>query len=119
MDASVVSRILSLIPDRIARAQTGLPFLPEAGALRYPERVAHLATFLHWLSPLAELGKDDQQALGLLNAAGRPVHAIDLMGEEAGEDEGDEAPLEDGGADALEYMQAETAAGAEREPASV
>lgn len=120
MDSNILARILPLIPERSARAPSGSPFLPEAGALRYPERVAHLAKFLHWLSPLAELGKEDQQALGLLNAAGRPVHAADLMGDEAGEgDEGDEAPLEDGGADALEYMQAETAAGAPTEEALV
>lgn len=89
MDSTILARILPLIPERSERAPTGSPFLPEAGALRHPERVAHLAKFLHWLSPLAELGKEDQQVLGLLNAAGRPAHA----GDEA--DEEDEQPLEE------------------------
>jgi hypothetical protein len=107
MDAAFVSKILSLIPERAPRTLPGAPFLPEAGASRYPERVRHLAQFLHWLSPLTALDKEDQKILGLLNAAGRPVHSGDA----------EDADLEDGleigddGPDALEYMEAETAAG--------
>lgn len=112
MDAAYVSKILSLIPDRAARAQSGAAFIPEEGSSRYPERVRHLAGLLGWLSPLAALSKDDQKILGLLNAAGRPIHAGEEPGEEPADDE---APLEDGGADALEYMEAETAVGVREE----
>lgn len=117
MNSNILARILPLIPERSERAPSGSPFLPEAGALRHPERIVHLVRFLHWLTPLAELAREDQQILGLLNAAGRPVHAGDGMEEEGGEGEDEPAPLEDSGADALEYMQAETAAGAEEERA--
>jgi hypothetical protein len=107
MDAAFVSRVLSLIPERAPRMQLGAPFLPEAGASRHPERVRHLAKFLHWLSPLTALDKEDQKILGLLNAAGRPMHSGDA--DDADLDE----PMEigDDGPDALEYMEAETAIG--------
>jgi len=108
MDAAFVSKVLSLIPERAPRAQLGAPFLPEAGGSRHPERVRHLAKFLHWLSPLEALDKEDQKVLGLLNAAGRPVHS----GEAEDGEEADEAmELGDDGPDALEYMEAETAFG--------
>ena len=114
MDAAFVSQVLSLIPDRIARTHGGLPFLPQAGASRHPERLALVAVFLSWLTPLASLSKEHQQALGLLRE-GRELEeepeAKDMDGE------GDAAaepatPLEEDGADALEYMEAETALGA-------
>ena len=111
MDSAFVSQVLSLIPERLARMHSGLPFLPEAGASRHPERVRLVAGYLNWLTPLARLSKEEQQALGLLKDA-------DARGQEdeAGEREEDEdesaAPIEEDGADALEYMQAETALGA-------
>jgi hypothetical protein len=112
MDAAFVSKILSMIPDRAMRTQLGAPFLPDfssaPGGSRYQERVRHLAKFLNWLSPLSALDKEDQKILGLLNAAGRPVHGADAEDAEFGPEE-EEAALEDSGADALEYMQAETA----------
>ncbi|HEX7250938.1 MAG TPA: hypothetical protein VF262_11195 [Burkholderiales bacterium] len=114
MDAATVSKILSVIPDRVPRAHVGAHFSPE-GASRYPERVRHLAGLLGWLSPLSALSKDDQKILGMLNAAGRPIHAADESGEEAGEEALEETMLEDGGADALEYMEAETAIGVREE----
>ena len=83
MDASTVRRVMDLIPERVARVQGGTSFAADSPC-RYPERVARLARFLHWMSPLEALAKEDQQLLGLLNAAGRPVHAADL------EDEPDE-----------------------------
>jgi hypothetical protein len=107
MDAAYVSKVLSLIPERAQRVQLGAPFLPEAGGSRYPERVRHLARFLHWLSPLTALDKEDQKILGLLNAAGRPVHSGDA--EDADLD--DALEIGDDGPDALEYMEAETAVG--------
>jgi hypothetical protein len=105
MDAALVSRIVSLIPERTARAQTGAVFASGTTSSRHPERFSHLVQFLGWLSPLSSITKDDQRLLGLLHANGRPVHANEM------EDE-DGADLEDGGADALEYAQAETALGA-------
>lgn len=81
MDASTVRRVMDLIPERVARVQSGTMFAA-AVPCRYPERVAHIARFLHWLSPLEELTREDQQVLGLLNAAGRPVHAADLEDED-------------------------------------
>ncbi len=84
MNADIVFSILSRVPDRLARAQSGAAFAPAQIGCRYPERVAHLAGFLNWMSPLHELTREDQRILGLLNAAGRPVHAAD---EEAFDDE--------------------------------
>jgi hypothetical protein len=104
MSAAMISRIVSLIPERVARVQNGAGFHSTQSPSRYPERVSHLAQFLSWLSPLSAISKDDQQILGLLHANGRPVHA--------NETEEESAELEDSGADALEYVEAETAAGA-------
>jgi hypothetical protein len=104
MSAAMISRIVSLIPERVARVQSGAGFHSTESPSRYPERVSHLAQFLSWLSPLNAISKDDQHILGLLHANGRPVHA--------NETEEESAELEDSGADALEYVEAETAAGA-------
>jgi hypothetical protein len=91
MDASMIARIVSLVPERVARVPGGTAFSPHASACRYPERIAHLGQFLNWLAPLASLSKEDQRILGLLNAAGRPVHAIDL--EDEAEELADDEPL--------------------------
>jgi hypothetical protein len=107
MDAALVSRIVSLIPERVARAQTGAAFGPGTTSSRHPERFSHLVQFLSWLSPLASITKEDQRILGLLHANGRPVHANEMEDEEG-------ADLEDGGADALEYSESETALGGVR-----
>ena len=113
MDAGFVSQVLSLIPDRIARTHGGLPFLPEAGASRHPERLALVASFLGWLTPLASLSKEQQQALGLLREGRELEEEPEAKDLEAEEDADEPAtPLEEDGADALEYMEAETALGA-------
>lgn len=102
MDALTVRSLMALIPERVARVQSGSAFTAGESPCRHPERLAHLARFLHWLSPLEVLAKPDQQALGLLNAAGRPVHAADLedepdgeLDEEIGEPFEEQVPLED------------------------
>jgi hypothetical protein len=82
MNAATIDRIVSLIPERTARLSSGVAFTPEASVCRHPERLAQLALFLNWMSPLNPITKDDQRALGLLNAAGRPVHAVDLEEDE-------------------------------------
>ena len=85
MNASTVHRIISLIPERVARARSGALFTM-IGARRHPERIAYLSSYLQWLSPLNPVSRDDQKLLGLLLANGRPVHAGDV------EDEADAAP---------------------------
>jgi hypothetical protein len=87
MNASTVHCIISLIPERVARAQSGALFTM-TGACRHPERIAYLSRYLQWLSPLNPVSRDDQQLLGLLLANGRPVHAGDV------EDEADAAPAD-------------------------
>ena len=77
MNATMVTRLLSLIPERVARAPSGTTFAAAASGSRYPERVVHLTKFLQWLSPLNALTREDQQGLGLLSASGRPMHAGD------------------------------------------
>ena len=74
MNAAIVSRTLSLIPERVIRAQSGSLFDPKApGACPHPERITHLAQFLDWLGPLKEVTKDDLRVFGLLNTYGKPV----------------------------------------------
>lgn len=87
MNAAMVFRVVSLIPDRVARVPSGTAFsAAEAGACRYPERFAHLARFLHWLGPLSAVTREEQQLLGLRASNGRPVHeAEDIEDEPAGE----------------------------------
>ena len=81
MDATRVFRLISLIPDRAMRAQSGSVFTPsEAAACRYPDRLSYLGRFLHWLGPLDPMTREDQQILGVRSSSGRPV----LAGEEAG-----------------------------------
>lgn len=78
MNASIVSRTLSLIPERVIRAQSGSLFDPQApGACPHPERITHLAQFLDWLGPLKEVTKDDLRVFGLLNAYAKPVSQAD------------------------------------------
>ncbi len=96
MNASSVLRIVSLIPERVARMRSGTRFSASSpGACRYPERLAHLARFLRWFSVLDPISKEDQTVLGLLNASGRPAHAGDEDEDGAGEPE--EADREDEG----------------------
>ena len=89
MNASTVHRIISLIPQRVARAQSGALFTM-TGACRHPERIAYLSQYLQWLSPLNPVSRDDQQLLGLLLANGRPVHAGDVEDEADAQDEADD-----------------------------
>lgn len=83
MNAATVFRMLSRVPDRMVRAQSGAAFLLERSSCKHPDRLSHVSKFLHWLSPLDALTKDDQRTLGLIAANGRPVLAEDEDGEEA------------------------------------
>src|SRR5439155_14180133 len=95
MDASTVHRIISLIPERVARAQSGALFTM-IGAYRHPERIAYLSSYLQWLSPLNPVSRDDQQLLGVLLGNCRSVHAGDV------EDEADAQHEVDGELDDLD-----------------
>lgn len=84
MNASIVARTLSLIPDRVPRLQTGSVFDPSAPCA-HPDRVAHLLQFLTWLGPLQPLTKDDLRILGLMTPYAKPAIAVadeDADGEE-------------------------------------
>ena len=86
MDAALVNRLISFVPDRSARAQTGSVYTPsEAAACRFPDRMSYLGKFLHWLGPLDPMTKEDQQILGVRSGGGRPLgaseEAIDELAE--------------------------------------
>jgi len=87
MNAATVYRVLDLIPDRVSRTQLGAAFADvRAATCLHPERLALLAEFLHWLSPLYATTKDDQMRLGLF--ASKPLPAEE--DEEAAELEAEE-----------------------------
>jgi hypothetical protein len=91
MDAALVYRLISFVPDRSARAQTGSVYSPsEAAACRFPDRMSYLGKFLHWLGPLDPMTKEDQQILGVRSSGGRPL----MAGEDAVEEQGDLEDLE-------------------------
>ena len=77
MDAATVFRVISLIPDRMPRTQSGCVF--NAGG--QPEQLLLLAKFLSWLAPLDAISKEEQQLLGIRSGGGRPLG----VGEEEGE----------------------------------
>lgn len=105
MKATIPSSIVSLIPARVARVQSGTAFLAAANSCRYFERVEHLSGHLQWLSPLHLLTSEDQQLLGLRAANGRLLHAADVengtnieldemdRADDAGEEADTEAPV--------------------------
>ena len=78
MNAAIVARTLSLIPDRVARVQSGSTFDATAPCCAHPDRIAHLVQFLNWLGPLNPVTKDDLPILGLLTPFGKPAIALDL-----------------------------------------
>ena len=88
MNAGAVSRLLSQIPARTGRAQSGVLFRPQACGCAYPERLGQLSRFLSWLRPLDALTREEQVALGLVAANGKPMQPA------AEEDDTDEAELE-------------------------
>lgn len=66
MNAATVSRVMSLIPERVTRSQTGTAFADvRATSCVHPERLSLLVEFLHWVSPIYPTTKDDQMRLGL------------------------------------------------------
>jgi len=74
MEAAKLFRILDLIPDRTARAQSGVAFVDvRATSCLHPERLALLSEFLHWLTPIYPTTRDDQMRFGLF--ANKQAHA--------------------------------------------
>jgi len=85
INAALVSRIVSSIPERTARAQTGTVFnLDGARACSDPARLASIVRLLQWLSPLTPLSQDEQRALGLHGPAARPGAMADDEPDEPG-----------------------------------
>jgi hypothetical protein len=72
MDAETIARMMSLIPERTAWAHTGSAFTPHESQ---GPGLAYVAPFLHWMTPLTALTKEDQRALGLIGPAHRTVAA--------------------------------------------
>ena len=82
MDRATLRRIVSVVPDRSVRAQSGTPFACAAADGPAPQ-VASLGRLLHWLTPLNSLNEDEQRALGVLALHGKGPRRDD-------DDEGDD-----------------------------
>jgi len=91
MDAATIARMMSLIPERAAWAHTGSAFVPHESQ---GPGLAYVAPFLHWMSPLTALTKDDQRALGLIGPAHHRAAAEPLDAEVDDIVEGDEGDEE-------------------------
>ena len=83
MNAGTVSRLLSLVPERTGRAQSGVLFAAQACSCAYPERLAQLSGFLTWLRPLDGLSREEQAILGLVAPNGRAMPVDEDDAEEA------------------------------------
>jgi len=79
MNPSMLAKIVSLVPDRMPRIQSGTPFAcgEIAGAGGQGPQVASLGRLLHWLTPLSTLNEDDQRALGTLALHGKTARRDD------------------------------------------
>ena len=93
MDGASVVRLMSLIPERGARTQSGTLFSVDGSV-----KMDLLRRFLHWLGPLECLTKEDQQLLGLRAGAKPLAEGDEGTEEEAQTDELDEAPVTPPGA---------------------
>jgi len=80
MEGTAVFRLISLIPDRAARCQTGSLFQADGSA-----KMDLLCRFLHWMGPLNALTREEQQLLGV-----RATGARSLLDGLDGEAEGEE-----------------------------
>jgi hypothetical protein len=74
MDGAGVFRLISLIPDRMPRGQTGSLFNGSNS-----QQLEPLSRFLSWLGPLSPISREDQQLLGVRAIAAKPL----AEGEEA------------------------------------
>jgi hypothetical protein len=83
MDGSAVSRLMSLVPDRAVRSQSGSLFNGTSS-----ERAVLLTKFLGWLGPLSPITREEQQALGVRAGSARPLSDEDGGVEEGGLEDG-------------------------------
>jgi hypothetical protein len=90
MNPSMLAKIVSLVPNRMPRMQSGTPFAAAAIAGGQGPQVASLGRLLHWLTPLSTLNEDDQRALGTLALHGKTARRDD---EDEADDERDEVSL--------------------------
>ena len=79
MNGANVSRLISLVPERMPRGQSGTRFSADGS-----QRMDLLCRFLHWLGPLNSVSREEQQVLGVRAGGGRS-----LIDEEGAEDAGD------------------------------
>lgn len=104
-----LAALLPLIPERVARTHAGATFaMPEAAArCAHPDRLTFIAGRLHWMSPLERLTKDEQRALGLMAANGRPMAGAETEADEVDIDAAAELELEDELDAAPEFVESE------------
>lgn len=81
MNGATVFRLISLIPDRMPRSQSGSAFDGASSG-----RAELLSRFLGWLGPLNPISKEEQQLLGVRAGGGKAL----IEGEEAAEETADE-----------------------------
>ena len=84
MDGAAVARLIALIPERMPRSQSGSHFRGDGSA-----RLDLLCRFMHWLAPLSQVTREEQQLLGV-RAGGKVMADGDEVAEEA-----EETPLRD------------------------
>jgi len=97
MEKTAVLRVISLIPDRVSRSQSGSTFAGTNAA----GRAELLAPFLSWLGPLNPISKEEQQLLGVRSGGGKALIDGEAAGEEVEEaagqvelaDEVDDSPV--------------------------
>lgn len=78
MDGASVSRLISRVPERMARGRSGSRFGADGSA-----RMEVLCRLVHWLGPLHPLGGEEQQILGARAGGGRPLAEGEEGGDEA------------------------------------
>lgn len=79
MNGATVSRLISLIPDRMPRSQSGSVFDGASSG-----RAELLSRFLGWLGPLNPTSKEEQQLLGVRAGGGKAL--IEEAAEETAEE---------------------------------
>lgn len=90
INPALFRKIVSVVPDRMPRAQSGTPFaFSDSPGVSGPQ-VACLGRLLHWLTPLSALNEEDQRALGVLALHGKPSRRDD---EDEADDEREEISL--------------------------
>ena len=90
MNPTMLTKIVSLVPERMARVPSGTLFAWQDSPESAGSQVAALGRLLHWLTPLSILNEEEQRALGLLSLHGKSGRRDD---EDEADDEREEASL--------------------------